>query len=384
MFVNNGKYRRSIFQLRKFIDSIESYTGGFPVFVNIKNSFAEYSDLTDEAFLSLSNVEYQTRLSAFYAYMSLMHPLFNPSLHIPLLSNAAVNSHGIDSDACPIDLPSASRVQLILEVVYRVDGENKFVEVYGKLADANGNDVPAIQDFTFDFIEKLIEGIPEEDWEVINGELKQAIIIQGNSSVLLVPEFQYKGSTLDILRSLQIILIPLNEEEIYYLGNPNKFTISVNDPCFLFNHIASLDQAYQEMILASTAQEKISSGEGIKLLGKRDYIFTFEPDQPKRPVFIYPKSWGKLTEIEFVQGPNLNVINDGAFIFNDSEPFEYPLQIDGEVINFYVYASKAMIIYPYRVEYIFKFDMTIPLVEDANDSFPYDLPFDLSITTIIN
>lgn len=355
MFVNNGKYRRSIFQIRKFIDGIETYTGGFPVFVNIKNSFAEYSELTDEDFLSLSNADYQTRLSAFYAYMSLMHPLFNPSLHIPLLSDVAVNSHGIDSDSCPIDLPSANRVRLILEVVYRINGENKFAEVFGKLVDSSGNDFLTIQDFTFDFIEKLIEEDPEEDWEVINGELKQAIITQGNSSVLLVPEFQYKGSELDILSSLQIILIPLNDEEIYHLGNPNKLTISVNYPCFLFNHIASLDQAYQEMIQAVTAQEKISSGEGIKILGKRDYIFTFEPDRPKRPVFMYPKSWGKLTEIEFVQGPKLNIINDGAFIFNDNEPFEYPLIIDGEVINYYVYASKAMILYSYRVEYIFRF-----------------------------
>lgn len=354
MLVNNGKYRRTLIVIRKFYDGEESFTGGFPVLENILNGFAEYPSLSPEEFQLLPDPDYQLRLAAFYTYLGIKYPFFNPSENIPDIGDGDINSNGDDTDYCPVDYPSSNMVYLSLEVEKRVDGDDRYATVKATLRNRLGNPVTLGFVFYGSFVLKEFEGAPQTEWDNIEGSLETFEIGPAESETIIIPEFKYKGS--GILMSVQAVLNPPDEADSIYIYPTSKVCIMSSEPAFLVNYISTLQHAYQDMISNAIAQEKVNYAEGVRLLGKKDYIFTFEPDQPKRPVFMYPKSWGKLSEILLVQAQNMNIINDGAFLFdNNGEPFEYDLTVDDEVVRYYVYASKAMIIYPYRAEYVFKF-----------------------------
>lgn len=354
MLVNNGKYRRSLLVMRKFFNDVESFTGGFPIDESILSSFAEYTSLSPEDFQSMTEANYQLRLSAFYNYMSLTYPFFNATNSIPDVSNEDLNSHGDDSDYCPLDYPNAVRSYLSLEVTRRVDGADFFATIIATLKDSNGQPITFPFDFYFDWILKEADGIPLIEWDQTEGDLLTELLSEGESSVVLAEEFQYRGD--GELLSVQIQLMPLEETSEVYIFPTKKVTVTSADPAYLFNHISNIQQAYQDMIDIVVSQENVDNANGIRILGKTNYTFIFDANQPKRPVFIYPKSWGKLSEIVIVQEQNMNIINDGTFLFNtNGEPFEQTLQIEGVNVQCYVYASKAMIIYPYKVDYQFKF-----------------------------
>lgn len=353
MLVNNTKYRRSVLVFRKFYDGNESFTGGFPVVEDIRKAFAEYPALTTQEFQLISDTVYQQRLSAFYAYLGFKYSFFNPVENLPDSSDSASNNQGEDADYCPVDLPVASRIYMSLVVDYRIDGTDKFASIKVVLRNGLGDPVTLLGDYFGTVVNKTVSGAPLVDWNDIEGESVNFTIAQGQSEKVVVNEFQYKGS--GNLESIETILLDQDDEDGIEIYPTGRVYVTSSDPAFLLNHISNLQQAYQDSISNQIAQEKIDSGEGIRILGKKDYIFTFEPDQPKRPVFIYPKVWGKLNEILLVQAQNMNIINDGAFLFNNGEPFEEDFTIDGEVVRCFIYSSKAMIVYPYRVEYVFKF-----------------------------
>jgi hypothetical protein len=353
MLVNNGRYRRSLLVFRKFHDGEESFTGGFPISENIKNSFAEFPSLTLEEFQRMSDTDFQARLAAFYTYLGLKYPFFNPAESIPDELNDELNSQGDDSEYCPIDLPVASRVYLSLETVYRQDGSNKFALIQVTLKNGLGDPVTLPGDYFGTVIVKEVDGVPIMDWVNMEGVRVDFTIPEGQSELIVIPEFQFKGE--GFLQSVEVLLIDEDQEDGVEIYPNGKVHVSAAEPAFILNHISNLQHAYQDMISNQIAQEKVDSGEGIRILGKKDYIFTFEPDQPKRPIFIYPKSWGKLSEILLVQAQNLNIINDGAFIYNNNEPFVLSLNVNGEFIAYYLYVTKAMITYSHRTEYVFKF-----------------------------
>jgi hypothetical protein len=354
MLVNNGRYRRSLLMMRKFLDGTESFIGGFPISESILSSFAEYPALTQEEFQRLNERAYQMRLSAFYVYMSLKHPFFSVQNNIPDSSDESINSSGSDADYCPLNHPLASRIFLSLLLVTRKVGSENFATILITMRNGDNQPVTLPTDLYLDYVLKSFDGLPELDWPQVEGSLVNDMLPSGASEKILVPEFQYRGTVL--LRSVQVQLIGTNESESIYNYPIDIVTVTAVETSYLLNHISNLQQAYQEMISNQIVQEKINLGEGIRALGKRDYIFTFEPDQPKRPVFVYPKYWGKLSEVILVQASNMNIIYDGAFLFdNNGEPFEYDLLIDDELIACYIYASKAMISYRSRTEYLFRF-----------------------------
>lgn len=354
MLVNNGGYRRSVLIMRKFLDGTESFIGGFPLVESIIKSFAEYPSLTQDDFYRMPEQDYQARLFAFYAYMSLKYPFFSAQENIPDSLDPLINSSGTDTDYCPLDYPSGSRIFLSLVLTTRVVGADKFATISITLRDGNNQPVTFNSDLYFDYVLKSFDGLPELDWSQYEGTLVSGLMLAGQSETVLVSEFQYRGTGL--LSSVQIQLIGASESDAVYNYPIDKITVTSAETCYLLNHISTLQFAYQDMISNQIAQEKINLGEGIRALGKRDYIFTFEPDQPKRPVFVYPKYWGKLSEVILVQASNMNIIYDGAFLFdNNGEPFEYDLLIDDELIACYIYASKAMISYRSRTEYLFRF-----------------------------
>ncbi|UJP63982.1 hypothetical protein [Mongoliitalea daihaiensis] len=351
--VNNGRYRRSVFVIRRFLDGVESFTGGFPVFEDIRRGFAEFPELEDEEFKSMSETDYQQRLGSFYSYLALKYPFFNVSTDIPDENDPEVNSNGTDTDTCPIDFPSGSSGRFVLRTLFSQQGNNHFAEIRIALVNRAGQEVLSPRPIMLTTIIKDIVGMPLEEWDLIEGTVREFTMNTGESEVVVYPMFQFRGE--GEIRSAQVVLEPLFGEEPFSTGFPNKVTVSFNEPCFLFNHVSNLQQAFQEMISQQKAQEAVNSSQGIKLLGKKDYKFIFEPDQPKRPVFIYPKSWGKLFSVTTSEFREINILQGGAFLLNNNEPFEYTLEIDGEPVQCYVYAARAMVIYPNTVEYLFRF-----------------------------
>lgn len=354
MLVNNGKYRRSVLAFRKFYGGVESFSGGFPVFEDIKNAFAEFPALTQEEFQTMSDEAYQTRLGFFYNYLGIKHAFFNPTTMIPDINDEAVNSNGTDTDHCPIDYPIGERYYLSLDARYRVEGDDKYARVFVTLKNRIGESMSLPYAVPISWVLKETEGGIAFDWGSIVGVPMSSEILADTSETELVPEFRYYGEL--PLTSVEVTLLPQEENSLFHIYPVSRVSITAEIPAFLVNHVSNLQHAYQEMISQEIVQEKVNSGEGIHVLGKRDHTFVFEPGQPKRPVFIYPKSWGKLSEIIIVEAFRMNIINDGAFLYDENgEPFEYELTVDGETLTYYVYASHAMIIYPYREEYIYKF-----------------------------
>lgn len=66
-YVNNGDYRCKVLTVDKMLDGVS--IPGYPKNYNITTSFPGFSSLTDEEFQRLSDVDYQTRLSAFFSYV---------------------------------------------------------------------------------------------------------------------------------------------------------------------------------------------------------------------------------------------------------------------------------------------------------------------------
>lgn len=320
---------------------------------NFLASFAGFPALSKQDFVRMPLPDYRLRLGAFYAFLSLKYPFFDPALHLPDPDDALLNAEGSDSAYCPVDFAPESGVFLSLATVLRTSGSDRFARVVLSLKNGAGN--PAVQqvEITARVLVREIAGVPQSSWEETEGVVKTVRIAPGQSEATAVEEFRYRGA--GELLSVEATLLAPEEEELNLLA-PYRVAVSAAEPAFLFNHISGLQKAYQQMIDRDTVQEKIHAGEGIRMLGKRSYTFSFEPDRPRRPVFVYPSAWGKLSGILLVQAQNMNIIHDGAFLLDQNgEPAEYSLEIAGETVSCYVYASKAMVSYPYRADYVFEF-----------------------------
>jgi hypothetical protein len=353
MLVNNGNYRRSLFVIRRFFDGEESFSGGFPVMENFLASFAGFPALSKQDFVRMPLPDYRLRLGAFYTFLSLKYPFFDPALHLPDPEDALLNAEGSDSAYCPVDFAPESGVFLSIETVLRASGSDRFATVVLRLRDGAGN-LAVLQDgLTARVLVKEIAGVPEGSWDDAEGVVQNVSIAPGQSEATVVEEFRYRGA--GELLSVEATLLAPQQEEVQLLA-PYRVAVSSAEPAFLFNHISGLQKAYQEMIDRITVQEKIHAGEGIRVMGKRSYTFSFEPDRLRRPVFVYPAAWGKLSGILLVQAQNMNIIHDGAFLLDQNgNPAEYSVEIAEETVSFYVYASKAMVSYPYRADYVFEF-----------------------------
>jgi hypothetical protein len=355
MQVNNGGYRRTQFVFEKIINGLPVFTGGFPVNVSILDGFAEVPAITEAQFVLLSDAQYQARLSQFYSYLALQYPFFDPLVHIPPLSEPLVNSHGTDTASCPLDIPLFIRKKLNLHVTYSTVSQEEFAEIYVSITNLDGSPSIAGSDIPFQFLLKEQFG-NALDWQGIESTLINATIPQGQSSMVLVSLFKYRSETDSDIKSVKVRLLPFDDDSLVSTGDPDTVIVAHTDSSFLFNHISNLEQAYQDMLSDSALRSAAVNGDGLMLSAKTNRSFHFDADQPRRPVFMYPKSWGILSAVRFVQQNNINILFDGAFMFNNGVPYEVTLTINNENIQYYVYPSKAMIIYPYPVEYRYFFE----------------------------
>lgn len=354
MLANNGGYRRTQFVFEKIINGSPVFTGGFPINVSILDAFAEVPAITEAEFVLLTDAQYQGRLSQFYSYLALQYPFFDPLVHIPLLSEPLVNSHGTDTVSCPLDIPLFIRKKINLHVNYSTIDQEEFAEIYVSITNFDGSQYIAESNIPFEFLLKEQFGDALE-WLGIESTLINATIPQGQDSVVLVASFKYRSVTDDNIKSVKVRLLPIEDDSLVSMGDPDTVIVAHTDSSFLFNHISNLDQAYQDMVSDSALQLTVVNSDGLMLSAKTNRLFHFDADQPRRPVFMYPKSWGMLSAVQFVQQNNINILFDGAFMFNNGVPYEVILSINNESIAYYVYPSKAMIIYPYPVQYRYFF-----------------------------
>ena len=354
MIVNNGGYRRTQFVFEKFINGSPVFTGGFPVNVSILGGFAQVPAVTEDEFVLLSESQYQTRLSQFYSYLALQYAFFDPLVHIPPLSQPLVNSHGTDTVSCPIDVPLLTRKKINLQVTYSTVGQEKSAEIFAVIVNYDGSPYVAESDVPFAFLLKEQFG-NALDWQGIESTLISATIPMGQSSLVLVTSFKYRSETETDVKSVKVRLLPFDDDAVISIGDPDTVIVTHTESSFLFNHVSNLEQAYQDMVPDNVLHSAAAGGEGLMLSLKTNRSFHFDADQPRRPVFMYPKSWGLLSEVRFVQQNNINILFDGAFMFNNGAPYEITLTINNEIIVYYVYPSTAMIIYPYPVQYNYFF-----------------------------
>lgn len=352
MWVNNGTYRRTEFRFEKFVNGVQEFTGGFPITVSLLNPFAEYTALTEEDFSRLDDTQYQTRLNAFYLYLSLLYPFFNNSL-IPDTGDTGINSNGEDLDACPIDLSPNFLPYIRLKVDYFQMPDGIEAQIWVQSVDRSGNPLAVASDIDVEYILKQAGSGINALWDLIPGELKTATILSGQSQSLIVPRFRFRGPETDILlQSVFVQLFSESENPEYKLIEPQKISLTLIPSAFLTNFISSLQTSVQPQVTQAQVIELINSKMGEITTGKATLKFSFLPNVPQRPVLVYPASWGELSEITYFEGFQLDILRAGAF----QGPFEMTLTVDGASNNYLIYSAKNMIIYPKKADYLFKFD----------------------------
>ena len=94
-FVNNGNFRNSVLTLVKRING--AVAPGWPKSYNILNAFGSFPAITQQQFATITNGEYNARLTAFMAFVNNDNPEFDL---------AQINIQGVafgtDTVACPI------------------------------------------------------------------------------------------------------------------------------------------------------------------------------------------------------------------------------------------------------------------------------------------
>jgi hypothetical protein len=87
----NGKYRAKIILIKKIVDNLEVIGEGFPMEFSIMDSFSDLSEITEDQFLNMTDVDFSQREVAFKSYLNLTNPF---------LDFSQTNLQGIDYELC--------------------------------------------------------------------------------------------------------------------------------------------------------------------------------------------------------------------------------------------------------------------------------------------
>lgn len=99
-FVQNGKYRTTEVAIKRFINGVETPGDGFPKTERIGQPFGIFADTTDTSLMELTDLEYNSRVTAFNAFLISNYPFLSD----PSFVNA---SSGTDETLCVPGLGSA-------------------------------------------------------------------------------------------------------------------------------------------------------------------------------------------------------------------------------------------------------------------------------------
>ena len=355
MLVNSGTFRRTEFRIEKYIGGQPVFSGGFPLLVSLLNPFAEYTSITEEELSLMEQSVYVVRLNAFYTYLALQYPFFNPSEHIPTRTDEI--SHGTDLNACPLDFSPEFTPTLRLSVQYFVLGSDLEAIVLVESVDSSGNLVNVGNDVLVSY--QLKQAIPGSAglWDAVSGSLITSTLPTGQNQLVLVPRFRYRGADTDTV-AFKSVFVQLFSGEIsgeYLAVDPTKVSLSMNDPAFLTNFVSNIQSSVQGILSQAQAQEIVDAKLGEITSGKSTYGFSFQANVPQRPVFIYPAIWGKLEAIRYLEGFNADILEAGAFQLTGVNPYQFTLNVNGASINCFVYSASNLIIYPKKANYQFVF-----------------------------
>lgn len=344
MIVNNGKYRNTTFVMRRHANGIERFDGSFPVIENINDPFSDQLGLTIEEFQLLSDEDYLNRLNSFYLYLEFKYSFFKKSAYPDIVDN------GEDLVKCPLDysLSDLPYLNLDLKITENVDDSQAELDLV--LNTFDGSETSISESVTATILIKEFEGQGYVDWTTVQGESVDVVIPSGQSRVNVLPLFRYMGIDLNDgleLKNIYAEITNIVEEGVVMGQNRIVFTKSM-EPFFLMNLISNTNQSYQDIPAAVIMELGMSKGEGLS--DPNNLLFTFSPNVKTRPVLIYPATYSDLSEINYIEENDLDILSAGAFT-----RFEINLNYDGALTLFKVYSANNLIIYPKRVNYRFNF-----------------------------
>ena len=175
---NNTKFRRRKLTINKKINGSIDTAGGFPVTVLITNAFPGYPALSDTEFQTLSDADYNTRLTAFYAHVQTLYPFWTPQTALNV-------SSGTDAVLCPID-NSASPVPVVQSVSAAFEPVNG-----GTLDDHLTWDIVLTEVVTQDTPYYFEVDLFDKNSNFLRTETVFGVILSGQSSHLATTERYY-------------------------------------------------------------------------------------------------------------------------------------------------------------------------------------------------
>lgn len=96
-YVNNGDYRCKILTVNKKLDGVS--LPGYPKNYDITSAFGVFASITDNQFSELSEVDFQSRLEAFYIYVDTTEGDLDSANYSYVEGEGPT---GADAELCPV------------------------------------------------------------------------------------------------------------------------------------------------------------------------------------------------------------------------------------------------------------------------------------------
>jgi hypothetical protein len=351
MQVNNGSYRKTTFTIRRFLFNREVLSGVFPVIERITDSFGEISAITLDRFAFLTEDEYLNRLNLFYDYLETKYSFFVKT-DWPSLESIELPT-GENFSQCPLNYAIEESLFANLNLNLSESGSNKEAFLDLELLRFNGSNANALNSFEITLLVKEFYGSGLIDWSTVQGQLVKVNFGIGDQFIRVMELFRYLGvdDQTKEFKNIHVQILEIEEETGIEIGMINTAYTNGFVPFFMVNLISNIYDSFQDFPNIEALEGIVLNGQGIVNGSESSFIYEFEPNQKSRPVFLYPATYPDLSSINFSEDSGVDILDSGAFDLNNDGP--KIVILDG--VEYKVYASKNMIVYPKRIKYNYKF-----------------------------
>jgi hypothetical protein len=351
MQVNNGQYRKTTFTIRRFLFNREILSGVFPVIERINNAFGEIPAITLEDFAFLPKNEYLNRLYLFYNYLETKYSFFIKE-DWPGLESVE-SPYGENLIECPLNYSIQESLFSNLKLNLSEVGSNKEAFLDLELLQYNGAAVNAFNSFEVILLVKEYFGVGLIDWATVQGQLVKVNFNIGDQFVRIMELFRYLGEDDQTkeFKNIHVQILEIEDQTGIEIGAMNTVYTNGFIPFFMVNLISNIHDSFQDFPNTESLESVVLNGQGIVNGNQSSFIYEFEPNQKSRPVFLYPATFPDLSSINFSEDSGVDIIDSGAFDLNNGGPKIVILKN----VEYKVYASKNMIVYPKRIKYNYTF-----------------------------
>jgi hypothetical protein len=351
MQVNNGQYRKTTFTIRRFLFNREILSGVFPVIETINNAFGEIPAITLEDFAFLPENEYLNRLNLFYDYLETRYSFFKKT-DWPSLESIELPT-GENFNQCPLNYAIEKSLFANLNLNCSESEGNKEAFLDLELLRFNGVVANALNSFEVTLLVKEYFGMGLIDWSTIQGQLVKVNFGIGDQFVRVMELFRYLGvnDQTKEFKNIHVQILEIEEETGIEIGMINTAYTNGFVPFFMVNLISNIYDSFQDFPNIEALESIVVNGQGIVNGSQSSFIYEFEPNQKSRPVFLYPATYPDLSSINFSEDSGVDILDSNAFDLNNGEPKITIL----DSVEYKVYASKNMIVYPKRIKYNYTF-----------------------------